>query len=127
MTKYRKRLMSMDKVKRDRVVYRYQRFARFCGKKALHEKQEKRLAFLFSVIELMGESKEFRQEMLVIAYDQINKWENIIIDIFYIDFWSENVFDIKKETILNHPMKYQLAQTHPFVIKEKDLEQWKLK
>lgn len=127
MTKYRKRLMSMDKVRRDRIIYRYQRFDRFCGKKALHEKQEKRLAFLFSVIELMSESKEFRQEMLVIAYDQINKWENIIIDRFYIDFWSENVFDIKKETILNHPMKYQLAQTHPFVIKEKDLEQWKLK
>ena len=119
--------MSMDKVKRDKVIHRYQRFARFCGKKELHEKQERRLAFLFSVIELMGESKQFRQEMLAIAYDQINKWENIIIDRFYIDFWSENVFDIKKETILNHPMKYQLAQTHPFVIKEKDLEQWKLK
>lgn len=117
----------MDKVKRDRVIYRYQRFARFCGKKELHKKQEKRLAFLFSVIELMGESKEFRQEMLATAHDQINKWKSILIDRFYIDFWSENIFDIKKETILNHPMKYQLAQTHPFVIKEKDLEQWKLK
>ena len=127
MLHHQKRLRHIENKKREILIQRYQRFTRYLAIKEREKKEIERLDYLIRIIEEMGKNKLFRKEMLNIAQQQIDKWRNLLVDDFYINFWEHNIFNIKVEMIINHKMKRQLAQTHPFVINKKEFEEWKNK